>query len=204
MNLFLYSKGDVEIHKKDIAYSGYFRIDRYLLSHRKFDGDMSKPRTFELFERGQAVAVLPYDPRADKVVLVEQFRMGAVDSDNPWLLEVIAGIIEEGEHADEVARRESMEEAHCQLAALESIAQVYVSPGGSSESVQLFCAKTDVSKLSQYTAGLEEEGEDIRVHVVAFSQAMALLQQKKIKSAPAMMCLQWLQLNKYLIKEKWL
>ncbi len=194
---------DVDIIDKKPAYSGYFRIDRYHLRFRRFNGQWSQARDFELFERGQAVAVLPYDPVSNQLVLVEQFRMGAVASGSPWLLEIIAGIVEPGEALEDVARRESMEEAHCALMDLEPITKVYVSPGGSSESVQLYCARVDTSAIHQQFAGLEEECEDIRIHVVSYDEALRLLDEGKIISAPAVIALQWLQLNKVVIQQKW-
>ena len=103
---------DVEILDKSEQYKGYFRINRYRLRHRLYAGGWSGELQRELFERGHAVGVLPYDPAADSVVLIEQFRIGAlVAGMEPWLTEIVAGIIEEGEAPEEVARRETREEA---------------------------------------------------------------------------------------------
>src|SRR5689334_15670486 len=135
---------DVEILEKSERYRGYFRIDRYCLRHRLFAGGWSGQIEREVFERGHAVGVLPYDPAADAVVLIEQFRIGAlVAGMEPWLIEVVAGIIEEGEAPEDVARRETLEEAGLEIRALMPMCRYIVSPGGSSESVRLYCARVD-------------------------------------------------------------
>ena len=199
----LLDKKDVEVLDYSVRYAGYFRIDGYQLRHKRFDGEWGAPRDFELFERGQGVAVLPYDPQTDQVVLIEQFRMGAIASETPWLLEIVAGVVEEGESLEDVAHREAVEEAHCTLSELEPISQVYVSPGGSSETTQIYCGKVDVSTISHAFAGLAEEGEDIRVHIVSYDEAVTALNTGKVFSAPAVISLQWLQSNKARLNEKW-
>ena len=203
VDLCRYDRSDIDVLDRQNAYCGYFRIDRYHLRFRDFSGQWSESRYFELFERGQAVAVLPYDPTNDQVVLIEQFRMGAIDSGNPWLLEIIAGIVEPGETLEDVAKRESMEEAHCQLLALEAIARVYVSPGGSSETTQLFCARVDTSIISREYAGLDEEGEDIRVYTLSYHQLVDYLISGKINSAAPIIAVQWLMLNRERIRKLW-
>lgn len=196
-------KDDVRLIEYQNAYSGYFRIDRYRLSYRRFDGDWSKLQDFELFERGHGVAVLPYDPDTDELLLIEQFRMGAIASETPWLLEIVAGMVEEGESHEDVAHREAYEEARCQLMALESVAKVYVSPGGSSETTQIYCAKIDISQINSDSAGLDEEGEDIRIHRVSYDDAMSALASGSVCTAPAVIALQWLQLNKQRLQQRW-
>lgn len=196
-------KENVKIIDQRNAYSGYFRIDAYRLTYRRFDGEWSQPQDYELFERGHGVAVLPYDPHTDQLVLVEQFRMGALASENPWLIEIVAGVVEEGESHEDVAHREAHEEANCTLLALEAIAKVYVSPGGSSETTQIYCAKVNSSSISSDIAGLDEEGENIRVHTVSYAEAMSALASGKVCSAPAVIALQWLQLNKARIQAQW-
>ncbi|MEK6596357.1 MAG: NUDIX domain-containing protein, partial [Pseudomonadota bacterium] len=105
---------DVEILEKTICFEGFFRLERYRLRHRLFNGDWSRPLVRELFERGHAAAILPYDPIRDEVILIEQFRVGALAAPGgPWLLEIVAGVIEGNETTEEVVKRESMEEADC-------------------------------------------------------------------------------------------
>jgi len=166
---------DIEILDKSEQYKGYFRINRYRLRHRLYAGGWSGELQRELFERGHAVGVLPYDPAADSVVLIEQFRIGAlVAGMGPWLTEVVAGIIEEGEAPEEVARRETREEAGIEVMDLMPICRYLVSPGGSSESVILFCGRVD-SRGAGGIHGLAAEHEDIKVDVVPYAEAMRRL-----------------------------
>ena len=91
------SDRDVEIIEKFSPYRGYFRLDRYSLRHRMHDGGWTKPLMREVFEHGHTVAVLPYDPLTDAVVLIEQFRIGAYAAGlAPWLTEVVACTMEAG------------------------------------------------------------------------------------------------------------
>src|SRR3990172_851438 len=158
------AENDVEIIEKRTAYQGYFRIDSYRLRHRLHAGGWSDPLDRELFERGHVVAVLPYDPVADTVVLLEQFRVGAYVAGFPsWQTEVIAGIIESGETVEAVANREAQEEAGCEILELTPICRYLVSPGGATESVTLYCGRVDSRGLGGIH-GLAHEHQDIRVH----------------------------------------
>ena len=105
----------VHILDKTVCYDGFFRIERYRLRHQLFRGGWSREITRELFERGHAAAVLPYDPLLDAVVLIEQFRIGALETPgDPWLLEIVAGVIDKpDETPEDVVRREAVEEANC-------------------------------------------------------------------------------------------
>ena len=107
-----FSKNDVEIIARETLYRGFFSLDLYRFRHRLFNGGMSREITREIFERGHAAVLLPFDPVRDEVVLVEQIRIAAYDtSESPWLLEMVAGMIEAGETVEDVARREALEEA---------------------------------------------------------------------------------------------
>ena len=181
---------------QECAYDGYFKIIRYRLVHRLFAGGDSVELSREIFERGRAVAVLPYDPRRDQVVLVEQFRPGALGVDpDPWLIETIAGIVEPGEDLEDVARREAKEEAGLELADLEPVTRYFASPGGSTETVDLFFARVDTAEIGG-VFGLADEGEDIKVHVVEFGRALTWLDEGRIKVATTIIALQWLRLNR--------
>src|SRR4029077_4726641 len=166
---------NVEIIDKTLRYKGFFEIVRYRFRHRLFAGGWSGEIEREVFERGHAVAVLPYDPAADAVVLIEQFRIGAfVGGMAPWQTEIVAGIIEAGETPEDVARREAEEEAGAAIGALIPICRYLVSPGGASESVQLYCGRVDSKGLGGIH-GLPQEHEDIRVEVRPFAVALAAL-----------------------------
>ncbi|MEL6965031.1 MAG: NUDIX domain-containing protein [Pseudomonadota bacterium] len=186
----------VRVIEQKLAFDGYFKIIRYRLMHSLFEGGEGPELSREVFERGHAVAVLPYDPVRDEVVLIEQFRPGAfgVESD-PWLIETIAGIVEPGEGLADVAKREAKEESGLELMALQPIFRYFASPGGSTETVDLFFATVDSREAGGYF-GLAEEGEDIKVHVVASERAEAWLNEGRIKVATTIIALQWLMANR--------
>ncbi len=192
-----------EIIEREVGYQGFFRLERYRLRHELFSGGVSGVLTRELFERGHAAAVLPYDPERDAVVLIEQFRVGALDdAHGPWLLEIVAGVMEEGESAKDLVRREAMEEAGCVIHELQPICEFLVSPGGTSERISLFCGRVD-SRQAGGVHGVHEEGEDIRVHVLPLSEALRDVAQGKIRSASPIIALQWLALHRDELRERW-
>jgi len=194
---------DVRVLACETVFQGYFRIDRYRLQHRRHDGGWTEELTREVFERGHAVGVLPYDPRRDEVVLIEQFRVGAHAAGwAPWQLEVVAGVIDEGEIAEEVARRESLEEAGLSLLELAPISDFLVSQGAVSETVRLFCGRVDTAGAGGIH-GLEHEGEDIKVVVVPFAELPALLAENKVTNATGLVALQWLLLNRDELRARW-
>ncbi|MEN9461500.1 MAG: ADP-ribose pyrophosphatase [Pseudomonadota bacterium] len=194
----------VELLQKLTAFDGYFKIVRYHLRHRLFAGGWSGEVVREVFERGHAAAVLPYDPVRDEVVLIEQFRAGAyaAHSENPWLLEVVAGIMEVGETPEQVAIREAQEEAGCVISDLIPMYQFLVSPGGTSETTAIFCGRVSTQGVGGIH-GLVEENEDIQVHVVKFSEALKMLAEGKIRSAPPIIALQWLALHREDVRKQW-
>ena len=186
------------------AFDGYFKIIRYRLKHSLFSGGESPEISREIFERGSAVAVLPYDPKRDTVVLIEQFRPGALGVErDPWLIETIAGIVEPDEAHRDVAKREAREEAGLELDHLEWITRYFASPGGSTETVDLFIARTDNAEAGGLF-GLAAEGEDIKVHAVSFETARSWLMEGRIKVATTIIALQWLLLNRDRLRTAWL
>lgn len=194
---------DVEIIEKSLRYKGFFNIARYRFRHRLFAGGWSGEIEREVFERGHAVGVLPYDPAADAVVLIQQFRIGAlVAGFAPWQVEIVAGIIEENEVAEDVARRETMEEAGAVVGELIPICRYLVSPGGASESVMLYCGRVDSENLGG-VHGLPDENEDILVEVRSFADAMAELNGGRITNAISIIALQWLAHHRDRLREDW-
>lgn len=186
----------VRVIEQKLAFDGYFKIIRYRLAHSLFEGGEGPEISREIFERGRAVAVLPYDPKRDEVVLIEQFRPGAFGVEpDPWLIETIAGIAEPGEEIEEVARREAKEESGLELLELEPIIRYFASPGGSTETVDLFLGRVDAFTAGGHF-GLAEEGEDIKVHVIASELAWAWLNSGRIKVATTIIALQWLMANR--------
>ena len=193
----------VELLERRIAYDGYFRIVRYRLRHELFAGGMGRELVREVFERGHAVAVLPYDPARDQVVLVEQFRIGALDVlSDPWLLEPVAGIIEEGESPVEVARREAIEEAGLELLDLIPACTYFVSPGGTSETCQVLIGRVEGPPAGG-VHGLPGEGEDIRVHVVPLREALDGIDRDPVSVASTVVALQWLALHRDEVRARW-
>jgi ADP-ribose pyrophosphatase len=185
-----------KLEARQTLFEKYFRIDEYSVSHELFAGGSSPVFTREIFERGAVVAVLPYDVRRDRVVLIEQFRAGAInDSEGPWLVESVAGVIEDGESEQDVAIRESQEEADCTIERLETISHYYVSPGGTSERCSLFCGLVDSEGVGGIH-GLPHENEDIRVMVVDADEAFAWVRDGRIRSSATIIALQWLELNR--------
>jgi ADP-ribose pyrophosphatase len=193
-----FAASDAEIVKTETAFQGYFRVDRLSIRHATFAGD-SIEICREVFKRGNAVCVLLYDPEADKVVMVEQFRVGALAAESPWMLEVVAGIVEPGETAEDVARREAVEEAGLTLDQVQPIIRYLPSGGGCDEWIDLMYAEVD-SSVAQGLHGLADEGEDIKVHVLNAQEAFDLVVSGAINSSPAIIALQWLELNRNRLK----
>ena len=185
------------IHKKETPYSGFFRIEKYWLTHSLYAGGWSEEICRELFVRGECVAVLLYDPRTDKVVLIEQFRAGAIlNPDKAWLIEIVAGAIEDGETAVAVAHREALEEAGCEIEELRVINEFYTTPGGAAERITLFYGKVDSTKIVDGVHGLNEEHEDILVRTVDFSEAYEMVENNTIESAIPIIAILWLALHR--------
>ena len=184
-----------KVDRHEVLFRKYFQLEEYAISHDLYAGGESPVFTREIFERGSVVALLPYDPIHRAVVLIEQFRVGAIDDEqSPWLWESVAGVVEEGESNEDVAIRESQEEAGCDIKRLHRICQYYVSPGGTTERCTLFCGIID-SKGIGGIHGLPSENEDIRVEVVGVEEAYRWLDEGLIKSSATIIGLQWLRMN---------
>lgn len=198
------AKDDVVVEQRERCFQGFYRLDRVHLRHRLFAGHMGPRISREVFVRPDAVCVLPYDPQTDSVVLIEQFRVGALDkSPEPWLLEIVAGLIDTNEQPEEVARREAREEADLELHEMLPVMTYYPSPGGSDERVYLYVARCCVAGVGG-VFGVEEEGEDICVHVWPLADALKAVQDGRIDNAASIIALQWLALNKDQVRADWL
>lgn len=193
----------VEIVQRDTCFQGFYRLDRVRLRHELFAGGMGREISRELFVRHDAVCVLPYDPQRDEVVLVEQFRVGALGKTaNPWLVELVAGLIDKDEQPEQVAHREAQEEAGLTFSALWPMTRYFPSPGGSDELVHLYLGRCS-SEGAGGLHGLEEEGEDIRVRVWAFEDALQAVRDGLIANAASIIALQWLALNRDEVRGMW-
>lgn len=192
-----FDKKDVKVLNCEPLYQGFFQCNKYTLQHKLFSGEWGKPIQREFFERGKAVGLLAYDKHLDKLVLLEQFRFGAMQhKDSPWLFELIAGIVEEGEEPEQVAKREALEEAGLTIKDCQFMLSYYVSPGGTTETIDLFITDIDSREVQEGVYGLAEEGEDIRVHIVDREQAFQWLKTGKINNAATIIALQWLELHR--------
>ena len=157
----------------------------------------------EIFERGHAAAVLPYNPQTDELVLIEQFRPGAmIENRSPWLLETIAGMIDHNQTGEQTARREALEEAGLELGKLWPMLSYFSSPGGSTERVQLFLGQL-TGPVVPGIYGLEQEHEDIKVQLLPRVDAMHLLAEGKIDNAATVIALQWLTLHLTEVRRAW-
>lgn len=201
---FLYTRNDVELISKKTLYKGFFRMNEYRFKHRLFKGGWSAEVKREVFERGHAGVLLAYDPKRDEVVLIEQIRIPAYEtSQTPWLLEVIAGMVEEGESPEEVVRREATEEAGITIGRCKPIVSYLSSPGGTSERMYVYVGEVDVTTATGIH-GLACENEDIRVHVVSREQAYQWVEEGIIDNAASVIALQWLQLHHVTLRKDWL
>ena len=191
---------DIEVIERKTAYDGYLQIDVYRLRHKKFDGSWTgvlPPR--EVCVRGEAVGVLLYDADRDSVVLIEQFRVASAPA---WLTEIVAGLMDEGETPEGVARREAQEEAGCTVQDMETICDYFPSPGAYDEHVTVFCGRVDSTGIGGI-GGLEEEHEDIRINVVPADDAIRLLDENRLNNSIAIIALGWFARNRERLRAKW-
>lgn len=197
------NKDDVEIVERQTAYEGFYRLDRYRLRHRLHGGGWSRPLVRENFERGHAVAVLPYDPVADAVILMEQFRIGAMAAGfDPWIAEIVAGMIDPGEDTEAVARRETREEIGREVGDLIRVCDYLSTPGGCSETVTLYCGRVD-SAGAEGVFGNPNEDEDILIYAIPFDEAMKRVGDGRINNSVTIIALQWLALNRDRVRAEW-
>lgn len=197
------SVDDVEIIERRIGYRGFFMLDQVRLRHRRFDGRMSEELSRERFHIGRAVCVLPFDPVRDEVLLIEQFRIGALDHPaGPWLLESVAGLLGDGEHPIETARRELIEEAGVVADHLEPIGEYQASPGAVNELVSMFVARADLAQAGG-VHGLADEHEDIKSHLLPTAAAFALADQGRVTAVTALLPLRWLQIHHRELRRRW-
>ncbi|ELI1812445.1 ADP-ribose diphosphatase [Vibrio fluvialis] len=198
----VFTPEDVEIVSTETLFKGFFRMVKYRFKHRLFQGGWSQTIEREMFERGHAAALLPYDPQRDQVVMIEQIRVGALEHANPWQLEIVAGIIDRAESAEEVVRREAEEEAGISVNRTEKITSYYPSAGGCSEKLDVYVGEVDAS-LAHGVHGLDYEGEDIKVHVMSRRDAYQLVKEGRIENGASIIALQWLELNYGQLQSQW-
>ncbi|EGR2698583.1 ADP-ribose diphosphatase [Vibrio parahaemolyticus] len=197
-----FTSQDVEIISKESVFEGFFKMVKYRFKHKLFAGGWSDVVEREMFERGHAAAMLPYDPKTDQVVIIEQIRIGALEHEHPWQLEIVAGMIDRDESAEEVIRREAEEEAGITVGRVASVTSYYPSSGGCSEKLDVFVGEVDASK-AHGIHGLDYEDEDIRVHVLSREQAYQWVKDGRFENGASIIALQWLQLNHQELRSQW-
>jgi ADP-ribose pyrophosphatase len=199
---------DVIIEDRQRAWSGRFAVDVFRFRHRRFDGVMSEPRTWELWRRGRAVALLPYDPIADSVVLIEQFRFPALAAGiDPVLVELPAGLIEDGEDPEAAMHRELHEETRMRADRLQRIGAYILTAGGSDELLDLYVGRVHAPAAGPDgivgLAGAEAEGEDIRTRVWPADKAIALALAGEIPNSVTTIGLLWLAAKRDSLRKQW-
>lgn len=172
----------------------FFRFQSFDLSHRRFDGSNAGPLRREAFIGIDAAFVLPYDPVRDRVLLVEQLRIGPIlrQDPNPWMLEPVAGIVDARETPAQTAQREAEEEAGLVGITLHPAGSFYITPGNATDYFYTFVGLCDLPQDTPYLGGLPEEGEDLRLHPMSFDEALALVDSGEIATAPALHLIYWL------------
>ena len=200
----IFDCNDVGVLTREESYRGYTAMETLTLHHAQFQGGRTQVLSRECQNKPPVVAVLPYDPELDQVVLIEQFRVGALeDSVSPWLIEVVAGVSDKtGESLEDLAKREVLEETGLAVHDLALMHTYWVSPGGSNEHVTLFCGKVSAPASGGFY-GLSHEGEDIRSMVMSVDQALQILAEGRISSSLTLIALQWLALHKDALSNKW-
>lgn len=196
-------KYEFEILNSSVLLDDFLNIHEYHLRHQLFAGGQSDVLRRLCLEKQMAVSVLLFDPDQDALVMVEQFRIGARQTANSWLLENPAGYVEAGESVADVAVREVLEETGCSVSDLIPICEFLVSPGISNERIALLCGRVDAG-TADGIHGLGEEGEDIKVHVLNFNEAVSEMYTGKINSTSTIMSMQWLMLNKQKVINQWI
>ena len=190
--------GDVAVAARSQPYARFFAVEEYDLAFRRFDGAMSETVNRAVFVTGDAATVLPYDPRRDRVLLIEQFRAGpfARGAVNPWLLEPIAGRIDPGETPEETVRREALEEAGLALGALHLVGRYYPTPAAKSEFLHSFVGLADLPDGIAGIAGVAAEAEDIRSHVVDYAAFREIAETPEAACGPLLLTAFWLDAHR--------
>ncbi len=186
----------VEIISETREYDGFFKIDRAVLRHERFDGTMSEEITRFNFSRGDSVGILLYNPEEEAVILIEQFRYPAYVNDGPgWLLEIVAGMRDRERDVVTVAHAELLEEAGYKVEELEPITTFYPTPGGSSERMHLYFGRVTRGAKVAAGGGVAYEHEDIRTLKIPLKRALAMIESGEICEAKTIIALQWLALR---------
>ncbi|TCM71104.1 ADP-ribose pyrophosphatase [Acinetobacter calcoaceticus] len=198
-----FNASDITIEAQEQLYQGFVHVERISLRHRLFQTLSSSANvqdelytpliSRELIRRKEAAGVLLYDDTQQKFALIEQFRIGAIrDQDSPWQLEIIAGLLDGDESAESCIRRECYEESGCEVDQLEHLFSFYPSAGACDEIFHLYSANVNLP-LEGGIFGLAEEGENIKLHLIEYTELNSLLHSGRLCNAAVIMALQWLK-----------
>ena len=192
-------------HAKRSVYKGFFSVEEHDLTYQKFNNERSDIVTRSTLVSSDAVIVLPYDPVNDRILLIEQFRVGPYikGDENPWVLEPIAGLIDAGETPESAGLREALEEAHLEIKRLELVARSYPSPGISTEFFHQYIGIVELLDSSNLIAGLQSENEDIRSHIFEYEQFFEMIESGKVKVGPLILLGLWLSKNRNRLRKKY-
>ena len=189
-----YHREDVQIVDRTFVFQGFIQVEKVNLRHRLFNQtEYTAVISRELIQRPEAAGVLIYDDAQQKFALIEQFRIGAMDDqDSAWQLEIIAGVLDGDESPESCIRREALEESGCELKELQHLFSFYPSAGACAELFHLYSANTTLPQEGG-VFGMPDEGENIQLHIIDYREIPNLLTNGRLKNAPVIMALQWLQ-----------
>ena len=198
-------RAGLEIEAEEVVYADRFALQRIRFRHARFDGTPSSTMVWELWRRGRGVLILPYDPRTDRVALIEQFRLPAHAAGlDPVQTELPAGLLDSGEDPAAAALRELAEETGLVSRALARIGPFLLMPGGCDEVVHFFCAHVDLPDTACGTHGLASENEETRLSIVPAEDAFRLVAENRVDGAPTALALLWLQLHRAALRQQWI
>lgn len=185
----------VFVKKTKRILDGFFKVDRAVIQHEKFDGEISEELVRLNFDRGDSVAALLINRTKQKLILIKQFRYPVYtkEQNKAWVLEIVAGIVEQGKSPGETIIREIAEETGYQVSKVNQLFYFYPTPGGSNEKVYLYFAEIDQKHLKSSGGGVISEGEDILVQEVSFDEAFKMMDSGEIIDAKTIIALQWLK-----------
>jgi ADP-ribose pyrophosphatase len=193
----------VEIIGQSVAYAGFLHLAQYRVRVATPGGGPGETLYRERIEGLRAAAVLPFDPANERIILVKQFRIGALGAPSgAWLLEPPGGLIDEGESPEAAARREAWEEAGCRLGPLAPILRCQTSPGVSDECVSLYCGAVDSDSVAT-TGGRHGEGEWTEVVNLDLDTAIRDLGRGMLTAATLIISVQWLAVNRRRLVDLW-
>jgi len=197
---------DYEIIHRETLFQGYYRVDKLHMRQKTGNGAWGAVFSREVFDGNkEAAVVLLFDPKQDKVVLIEELRAGPLSKgdENPWLLQTVAGTVDSGEQPEAAAKRESMEEAGCVVTDLQKIFTYYISPGCVGERTTLFVGRTQ-APAHDGAGGLAQENEYMKVHVMDAMKAINLLYTGAFRDSSTLIAMQWFALNHTDLRSRWL